>query len=117
YWDKDYEAKVKADGYEYLLVCTRLYLARHAPDLVDNKALPKIKNQHRQQKPWYRTSNIDEDIMDKIDALHEWYALPDKKLSCRKIAVLLRKVYGIQVDYSTVYRIMNGKYKLELKKK
>ncbi|HYF82401.1 MAG TPA: hypothetical protein VEB00_05160 [Clostridia bacterium] len=80
------EAKVKADGYEFLLVCTRLYLARHAPDLVEKKELPKPINQHRQQKPCHRTSNISEDIIDKINALQEWHTLPGKKLSCREIA-------------------------------
>lgn len=117
YWDRDYEAKVKADGYEFLLVCTRLYLAKHAPDLVEKKELLKTIKQHQQQKPWHRTSNIDEDIVDKIEALKQWHTLPDEKLSCRKIAALLHKVYGMKVDYSTVNKIMNRKYKPELKKK
>lgn len=117
YWNKEYEAKAKEDGYEFLLVCTRLYLARYAPDLIDKKELPKSTNQHRQHKPWHRISNIDESIVNKIDALQKWHTLPDQKLSCRKIAALLYKVYGMKVDYSTVNKIMNGKYKPELKKK
>ncbi len=48
YWDKDYEAKVKADGYEFLLLCTRQYLARYAPGLVGEKVLPKSKYRHWQ---------------------------------------------------------------------
>ncbi len=114
YWDKDYEEKVIHDGYEDLLRFTQLYLAQAMPSLAKEKMLPKSKQQNRQQKPCYRTSNIYEDTKSKIMMLH-YNSLPP--LSCRKIAAKLYKDYNISINYSTVSKIIKGTYKPKLKKR
>lgn len=113
YWDKDYEAKAIEDGYEDLLVYTRLYIAKCCSDLIEYKTLSKSKQQYRQQKPSYRVSKILDSTKNKIIMMHLGSLPP---LSCRKIAEKLYKEHNISIHYSTVSKIIKGTYKPKTKK-